>query len=86
MLLRMPKRRVKPTFSVESRILFLRRHRVILDKDLAELYGVSVKHLNQQVKRNRQRFPSDFMFQPHGQARQSFEVTNCDLKEGARWP
>lgn len=59
----MPKRRGKPVFSVESRILFLRHQRVILDVDLAELYGVSVKRLNQQVTRNQERFPSDFMFQ-----------------------
>jgi hypothetical protein len=48
-------------FPVESRILILRRHRVILD--LAALYGVAVKRLNEQVKRNRERFPADFMFQ-----------------------
>lgn len=48
--------------SIESRILVLRRNKVILDTDLAELYGVSVKRLNEQVKRNRERFPSDFMF------------------------
>src|SRR2546423_5682057 len=52
-----------PLFSAESRILFLRRQRVILDIDLAELYGVSVRQLNQQVKRNMERFPSDFVFQ-----------------------
>jgi ORF6N domain len=52
-----------PAFSVESRILFLRHQRIILDTDLAELYGVSVKRLNQQVTRNQERFPSDFMFQ-----------------------
>jgi hypothetical protein len=50
-------------FPVESRILFLRQERVILDTDLAELYGVPVRQLNQQVKRNRARFPSDFVFQ-----------------------
>lgn len=48
--------------SIESRILVLRRNKVILDTDLAELYGVPVKRLNEQVKRNRDRFPSDFMF------------------------
>jgi len=47
---------------VESRILILRHHRVILDTDLAELYGVTVKRLNEQIRRNRERFPSDFMF------------------------
>lgn len=49
--------------SVDSRIFLLRNHKVILDRDLAELYGVPVKHLNQQVKRNRERFPTDFIFQ-----------------------
>ena len=55
-------RAVAPVRAVESRILFLRHQRVILDSDLAELYGVSVKRLNEQVKRNRERFPADFMF------------------------
>ena len=62
-LLRMPKHRGMPAFAVESRILFLRHHRVILDADIAKLYGVPVKRLNEQVKRNQERFPSDFMFQ-----------------------
>jgi phage regulator Rha-like protein len=48
---------------VESRILVLRGQKVILDAELAELYGVEVRHLNQQVKRNAKRFPSDFLFQ-----------------------
>jgi hypothetical protein len=43
--------------------VILRRQRVILDTTLAELYSVSVKRLNQQVNRNRERFPVDFMFQ-----------------------
>jgi len=47
---------------VESRILFLRGHKVLLDSDLAELYRVTVKRLNEQVKRNAERFPEDFMF------------------------
>ena len=62
-LLRMPKSRGTPAFSVESRILFLRHQRVILDAHLAELYGVPVRQLNQQVKRNQGRFPADFVFQ-----------------------
>jgi hypothetical protein len=61
-LIRMP-RRGNAAFSVESRILFLRKRRVILDADLAELYGVPVKQLNQQMKRNQERFPDDFVFQ-----------------------
>src|ERR1700681_1670751 len=48
---------------IESRIAILRHQKVILDTALAEIYGVPVKRLNQQVNRNRERFPSDFMFQ-----------------------
>ena len=48
---------------IESRILVLRGQKVILDEDLAELYGVTTKALNQAVKRNPARFPADFMFQ-----------------------
>lgn len=51
------------TRRVETKILVMRGRRVILDSDLAELYGVEVKRLNQQVKRNANRFPSDFVFQ-----------------------
>jgi hypothetical protein len=61
-LLSMPKRSAASALAVESRILILRNQRVILDADLAGLYGVPVKRLNEQVERNRERFPSDFMF------------------------
>ena len=47
---------------VENRILSLRGHRVMLDADLAELYGVPTKRLNEAVRRNAARFPEDFMF------------------------
>jgi len=47
---------------VGSNILILRNQKVILDTDLAELYGVPVKRLNEQLKRNPQRFPRDFLF------------------------
>jgi hypothetical protein len=50
------------TRRVESRILVMRNRRVILDSDLAELYRVDGKRLNQQVKRNAERFPVDFVF------------------------
>ena len=49
--------------SIRSRILTIRGVQVMLDRDLAELYGVEVKYLNRQVKRNLERFPDDFMFQ-----------------------
>jgi len=50
------------TDDIEEQILLVRGQKVILDVDLAGLYGVSVKALNQAVKRNRERFPGDFMF------------------------
>jgi hypothetical protein len=51
-----------PLEHVQSRILVLRGVRVMLDADLARLYGVPVKRLNEQVKRNARRFPEDFVF------------------------
>lgn len=47
---------------IERRIYLIRGHKVMLDFDLAELYGVPTKRLNQQVNRNKKRFPEDFMF------------------------
>src|SRR3954454_12640672 len=49
--------------AVEKRILVVRERQVMLDEDLADLYGVTTKRLVQQVKRNMKRFPEDFMFQ-----------------------
>src|SRR5512145_744779 len=51
------------TGNIESRILFIRGQKVMLDADLAELYGVETRRLNEQVSRNIERFPVDFMFQ-----------------------
>ena len=51
-----------PDERIERKILLLRREKVILDADLAELYGVSTARLNQQVRRNIARFPEDFAF------------------------
>jgi hypothetical protein len=48
---------------IAGSIVFLRGHRVILDRELAAIYGVTTKRLNEQVKRNVERFPADFMFQ-----------------------
>lgn len=47
---------------IERRIYLIRGQKVMIDFDLAELYGVSTKRLNQQVTRNKKRFPEDFMF------------------------
>jgi len=59
----MPDASLVPVDVIESRILKVRGHKVILDADLAELYGVETKRLNEQVRRNAERFPADFMFQ-----------------------
>jgi hypothetical protein len=56
-------RKKAAAISIDLRILILRRQKVILDTALAELYNVPVKRLNEQAKRNRKRFPADFMFQ-----------------------
>ena len=48
---------------IRSKIYEIRGQRVMLDRDLAELYGVETRRLNEQVKRNIERFPEDFMFQ-----------------------
>ena len=52
-----------PAERIDTRILLIRGHKVMLDADLAELYEVETRALNQAVKRNRERFPADFMFQ-----------------------
>ncbi len=52
-----------PIETIAQRIFLIRGYRVMLDRDLAELFGVETKHLNRQVKRNIQRFPEEFMFQ-----------------------
>ena len=50
------------TIDIENKILVIRGQQVMLDRDLAELYGVETKRLNEQVRRNIERFPEDFMF------------------------
>jgi hypothetical protein len=54
---------IVPDEIVMSKILLIRGKKVMIDRDLAELYGVPTKRLNEQVKRNIKRFPEDFMFQ-----------------------
>jgi hypothetical protein len=55
--------RLISTTEIQHRIYLIRDQKVMLDKDLAEIYGIATKRLNEQVKRNRHRFPADFMFQ-----------------------
>src|SRR6185437_7331120 len=59
----MPSAETAPAPLIESRIWLIRGHKVLLDTDLALLYEVETRALNQAVKRNRERFPEDFMFQ-----------------------
>jgi len=66
-----------PLERVERSILILREEKVILDSDLAELYGVTTKRLNEQVRRNRRRFPPDFVFQLTAKEKAEV-VANCD--------
>ena len=54
---------IMPTAKVESRIFTLRNQQVMIDRDLAVLYGVETKRLNEQVRRNEERFPEEFCFQ-----------------------
>ena len=63
--------------AIDARILMIRGTRVMLDADLAELYGVTTKRLNEQVKRNRDRFPEDFMFALTAEEKAEV-VANCD--------
>ena len=63
--------------TIESKIYFIRGQKVMIDYDLAKLYGVSTKVLNQSVKRNIKRFPEDFMFKLTKSEKEEV-VTNCD--------
>jgi phage regulator Rha-like protein len=70
---------------IERRIFFIRSQKVMLDRDLAKLYGVPTRRLNEQVKRNRKRFPPDFMFQltlEEAKAVPSLRSQNAILKRG----
>ncbi|MBI5473499.1 MAG: ORF6N domain-containing protein [Ignavibacteriae bacterium] len=66
-----------PVEIIEQRILLIRGEKVMIDRDLAELYGVATKALNQAVRRNKDRFPENFMFQLMKDERDEV-VTNCD--------
>jgi phage regulator Rha-like protein len=68
---------VIPVERIERAILSIHGEKVMLDSDLAELYGVETKALNQAVKRNLNRFPPDFMFQLT-KTEKAEVVTNCD--------
>ncbi len=68
--------------AIASRILTLRGQRIIVDADLAALYGVPTKRLNEQVRRNLVRFPSDFMFMLEAEEWESLRSQIATLKPG----
>lgn len=68
-----------PPEHIATSILVLRGHRVILDRDLAAIYGVSTGHLNQAVQRNAKRFPEDFMFRLTPEEAESSRSQNAIL-------
>ncbi|MEM8524640.1 MAG: ORF6N domain-containing protein [Bacteroidota bacterium] len=69
---------------VHSIIQHIRAQKVIMDSDLAELYGVEVKRLNEQVKRNQDRFPDDFMFQLTSEEWDNLKSQNATPSWGGR--
>jgi len=79
---------IVPSQAIERHIYLIRGHKVMLDADLAHLYGVTTSALNQAVKRNRGRFPEDFMFplnRPEFENwRSHFVISNPEAKMGLR--
>ncbi len=73
-----------PTTQVEHHILFIRGQKVILDSELAILYGVETRTLLQAVKRNMARFPADFMFQLNQQEFDFLRSQSVSSKRGGR--
>src|SRR4030065_1429791 len=71
-----------PVERIERLILLIRGHKVMLDSDLAELYGVTTKRLNEQVRRNLSRFPEDFLFQLTESETQVLRSQFATSKEG----
>jgi len=71
-----------PAARIEQTIVVIRGHKVMLDSDLAELYEVTAKVLNQAVKRNIRRFPADFMFQLTEEESDSLRSQIVTLKRG----
>ena len=71
-----------PSKRIEQSILLVRGQKVMLDHDLAELYGVTVKRLNEQVKRNIDRFPKDFMFRLNAKETESLRPHFATLDPG----
>ena len=71
-----------PVAHIESRILLIRGQKVMIDRDLSELYGVETKQLKRAVRRNLDRFPSDFMFEITREEYNSLRSQFGTLKRG----
>ena len=76
----MAKSLIVPDEIVISKILLIRGKKVMIDRDMAELYGVTTKRLNEQVKRNLKRFPNDFMFQITKEEKEDIKITADEKK------
>ena len=74
---------------ITSRIYVIRNQKILLDRDLSQLYGVETKRLKEAVRRNRNRFPEDFMFELTKEEfknwRTQFASSNSSLKMGVRY-
>jgi hypothetical protein len=79
-----PKKLAFPAGRIDNLIREIRGHRVMLDSDLAAIYGVEAKALNRAVKRNRDRFPKDFAFQLTRQESEALRYQFWHLKDGPR--
>src|SRR5689334_7334731 len=73
-----------PVHAVERRIYMIRSQKVMLDADLAELYRVPTKRVNEQVRRNRGRFPKDFMFRLTSAEAENLKSQNATSSWGGR--
>jgi hypothetical protein len=86
---KIPKKQLLPTEAIAGKIFFIRGQKVMIDRDLAELYGVETRTLKQAVRRNTDRFPSDFMFEltkeEFNDWRSQFVTSKSD-KMGLRYP
>jgi hypothetical protein len=69
-----------PEEKIDRSILLIRGQEIMLDADLAVIYGISTSRLNEQVKRNKDRFPDDFMFQLSDEEKAEV-IANCDHLE-----
>ena len=78
------KKALSPVQKIQNSILNIRGYKAMIDRDLADLYGIETKRLNEQVKRNKDRFPPDFMFKLT-KAEKEWVVANCDHLQGLKF-